>query len=74
MGDGDHLEHARQALEDRAVDRAPVAGDADRGALRARDRVGLEAARLDRPHDARDLLRPRVLPHHHQHRPTPPVS
>ena len=51
------------------VEGALVAGDPDRGALRARDRVGLEAARLDRRHDARGSRSARrVLPHHHQHR------
>ena len=52
VGDGDDLEHAGQALEDGRVQRALVAGDADGGALGARDGVGLEAAGLDR-------LRPR---------------
>ena len=68
VGDGDDLEDAGQALEDGSVDRPPVAGDADGRALRAGDRVGLEAAGLDRPHDTLDLLRLRVLPHHHEHR------
>ena len=68
MRDGDDLEDAGHALEHGPVDGAAVAGDADRGALRARDRVGLEAARLDRAHDARDLLLCGALPHHDEHR------
>ena len=72
VGDRDDLQHAGKALEGRRIQGALVAGDADGGALRAGDRVGLEAAGLDRLLHAADLLRGRVLPHHHQHVGTPP--
>ena len=67
VGDGDHLEHAGQALEDGRLQRALVPGHADRGALRARDGMGLEAAGLDGLDHAPDLVGGGVLAHDHEH-------
>src|SRR4029079_9086024 len=72
VGDGDDLENAGKALEDGSVERPLVAGDADRGALGARDGMGLESAGLDRLRYAADLRRGRVLAHHDEHVDRPP--
>ena len=58
---------AREALEDRRFEGALVPRDPDGRPLGSRDRMGLEPPRLDRRHDAADLVRRRALSHHHQH-------
>ena len=55
--DRDDLEDAGQVLERAGIDAAPVAGDADRRALRPRDGVRLESVALDGLDDAADVLR-----------------
>ena len=66
--DRNDLEDAREILEGRRLDGAPVAGDSDRRPLRAGNRMGLQSEALDGFDDAPHLLRGGGGVHDDQHR------
>jgi hypothetical protein len=66
--DGYDFRHTGQVFEGSAVDRAAVAGDADRRPLRSRNRMGLKPEALDGVDDAGDVLRRGRRIHHDEHR------
>ncbi len=70
LGDVDHLGHAFQRLQSRAVHAAVVADESHRGTLRAGHGARLIPHLLDHLDDARHVLRRRVVSHHHQHQPS----
>ena len=67
MADADDLVHAWEGLDDARVGLALRAGDADGGAMRARNRMRPQPQLLDLANDCFDLLRPRAGIHYDEH-------
>ena len=66
--DADDFLDAGKVLEDLGIGRSRLAGDADGGAVRAGDGVGLEAHALDVADDGFDLIGPGPGFHDDEHR------
>ena len=68
LGNADHFLHARQIVERALIDFALIPGNADGGALRARDGMGAVSKRFDFLADRADLLFGGLRLHDDEHR------